>query len=171
VTLSLILLTPLIGLVVLLCIPGANLRLIRLWANIASFAGFLVTIPPLVGFRRGGDFQFVERHDWIPTLGASYHLGVDGFSLLLVAMTGALSFLSVLSSWNAIQRRAKEYYAWFLLLQIAMAGVFMALDFLLFFMFWELVLVPMYFLIAIWGGERRSYAATKFIVYTLVEMP
>ena len=167
-TLSLILLTPFAGLLVLLCIPRTNARLIRLWANVASFAGFLVTLPPLFAFRRGGDFQFIEKVQWIPTLGASYHLGVDGFSLLLVVMTGALSFLSILSSWNAIQHRTKEYYAWFLLLHIAMVGVFMALDFLLFFVFWELVLVPMYFIIAIWGGERRVYAATKFIVYTLI---
>jgi NADH-quinone oxidoreductase subunit M len=168
VTLSLILLTPLVALVVLLCIPATNARLIRVWANIASLAGFAVTLPPLFLFTRDGDFQFQERVTWIPAIGASYHLGIDGFSLLLVVMTGALGFLSILSSWNAIQHRTKEYYAWFLLLQSAMLGVFMALDFFLFFVFWELVLIPMYFIIAIWGGERRVYAATKFIVYTLI---
>jgi NADH-quinone oxidoreductase subunit M len=168
VTLSLILLTPLLGLLVVLFLPAANGRLIRLWANAGSFAGFLVTLPPLFAFRRGGDFQFEERVQWIPTLGASWHVGVDGFSLLLVVMTGALGFLSILSSWNAIRYREKEYYAWFFVLQVATLGVFMALDFLLFFVFWELVLIPMYFIIAIWGGERRIYAATKFIVYTLI---
>ena len=168
VTLTLILLTPLVGMLVLVLIPAANGKLIRLWANIASFAGFLVTLPPLISFQRGGDFQFVEQVAWIPTFGASYHLGVDGFSLLLVVMTAALTFLSILSSWNAIQHRTKEYYAWFLFLGFSMMGVFMSLDFLLFFVFWELGLVPMYFIIAIWGGERRVYAATKFIVYTLV---
>jgi NADH-quinone oxidoreductase subunit M len=153
---------------VLLLIPATNTKLIRLWANIASLVGFLVTIPALISFRRGGDFQFVEQVPWIPTFGASYHVGVDGFSLLLVTMTTALTFLSILSSWNAIQYRVKEYYAWFLFLGFSMVGVFIALDFLLFFVFWELGLVPMYFIIAIWGGERRVYAATKFIIYTLV---
>jgi NADH-quinone oxidoreductase subunit M len=168
VTLSLILLTPLAGLLVLLCIPAANRKAIRVWANLASFAGFLITLPPLLRFERGGDFQFVEKLPWIPTLGASWLLGVDGFGLLLVVMSAALGFLSILSSWNAIQQRTKEYYAWFLFLQFATLGVFMALDFLLFFVFWEMVLIPMYFIIAIWGGERRIYAATKFIVYTLI---
>jgi NADH-quinone oxidoreductase subunit M len=168
VTLSLILLVPLAGLIVLLFIPAANVKAIRLWANIASFAGFLATIPPLISFERGGDFQFVQKIPWIPTVGASWLLGVDGFGLLLVVMAAALGFLSILSSWNAIKQRTKEYYAWFLFLQFATLGVFMALDFLLFFVFWELVLIPMYFIIAIWGGERRVYAATKFIVYTLI---
>jgi NADH-quinone oxidoreductase subunit M len=168
VTLSLILLIPLAGLIVLLFIPREKANAIRLWANIVSFAAFAATIPPLIAFQRGGDFQFVEKLSWIPAIGASYFLGVDGFALLLVVMSAALGFLSILSSWTAIQRRTKEYYGWFLFLQFATLGVFMALDFLLFFVFWEMVLIPMYFLIAIWGGERRVYAATKFIVYTLV---
>jgi NADH-quinone oxidoreductase subunit M len=168
VILTAILLTPLAGMAVLLLIPAANTKLIRLWANAAAFLGFLFTLPALAGFRRDAGFQFVEKVPWIPTFGASYHLGVDGYSVLLVVMTAALTFLSVLSSWNAIQHRVKEYYAWFLFLGFSMLGVFMALDFLLFFVFWELGLVPMFFIIAIWGGARRVYAATKFIVYTLV---
>jgi NADH-quinone oxidoreductase subunit M len=172
VTLSAVLLTPLAGLIVLLFLPSSNARVIRLWANLASLAGFVVTLPLLVSFETGGDtaggFQFVEKLPWIPTFGASYHLGIDGFALLLIVMTGLLGFLSILSSWNAIQRRTKEYYAYFLLLQFSMLGVFMALDFLLFFVFWELVLVPMYLIIAIWGGPRRVYAATKFLIYTLI---
>src|SRR5205807_8580608 len=119
-------------------------------------------------FEHGKDFQFVEHANWIPTIGASYHLGIDGLSLLLVMLTTLLGFLSILSSWNAIQERLKEYYAFFLLLQVGMLGVFMALDFLLFFVFWETVLVPMYFIIAIWGGARRLYAAIKFMIYTLI---
>lgn len=108
-----------------------------------------------------------ERATWIPSIGAEYHLSVDGFSLLLVFMTALLGFVSILSSWNAVQHRVKEYYAHFLLLQFSSVGVFMAADFFLFFMFWELLLVPMYFIIAIWGGTRRVYAATKFIIYTV----
>ncbi len=166
--LSIILWTPLAGLLVLLFIPSSNPRAVKLWANVVSLAGFLVCLPLIFAFDRTKDFQFVERADWIPAIGASYHLGIDGFSLLLVVMTGLLGFLSVLCSWSAIEHRLKEYYAYFLLLQVGMLGVFMALDFFLFFVFWELVLVPMYFIIAIWGGPRRVYSAIKFVIYTLV---
>lgn len=166
--LSVVLFTPLAGLLVLLCIPSAKANAIRLWANAASFLGFLVCLPLVFHWDSGKDFQFVEQASWIPSIGASYHLGIDGFSLLLVVLTGLLGFLSVLCSWTAIEHRTKEYYANFLVLQIGMQGVFMARDALLFFVFWELVLVPMYFIIAIWGGPRRTYAAIKFIIYTLV---
>ncbi len=166
--LSIVLLTPLVGFVVLLLIPSSKPRAIKLWANIASFVGFLVCLPLVSQFDRSKDFQFLEKADWIPSIGASYQLGMDGYSLLLIVLTGLLGFLSILASWKAIETRLKEYYGCFLLLQVGMLGVFMALDFLLFFVFWELVLVPMYFIIAIWGGERRVYAAIKFIIYTLV---
>jgi NADH-quinone oxidoreductase subunit M len=166
--LSIVLFTPLVGLLVLLFIPSSNQRAIKLWANAAGFLGFLVSLPLVFNFNRTKDFQFVERASWIPSIGASYHIGVDGLGLLLVMLTTLLGFIAILSSWNAIQTRLKEYYAFFLLLQTAMLGVFMALDFLLFFVFWETVLVPMYFIIAIWGGERRVYAAMKFMIFTLI---
>jgi NADH-quinone oxidoreductase subunit M len=166
--LSIVLFTPLAGLIVLLFIPATNPRAVKLWANAASFAGFLVSLPLVFQFEHGKDFQFVEHANWIPSIGASYHLGIDGLSLLLVMLTTLLGFLSILSSWNAIQDRLKEYYSFFLLLQVGMLGVFMSLDFLLFFVFWETVLVPMYFIIAIWGGARRLYAAIKFMIYTLI---
>jgi len=166
--LSIVLFTPLAGVLVLLVIPSSHARAIKLAANIAALAGFVVSLPLVFQFDSGKDYQFVERVSWIPTLGATYHIGIDGLGLLLVMLTTLLGFLSILSSWNAIQVRLKEYYALFLLLQTAMLGVFMALDFLLFFIFWETVLVPMYFIIAIWGGPRRSYAAMKFIIYTLI---
>ncbi|MCC6262949.1 MAG: NADH-quinone oxidoreductase subunit M, partial [Bryobacterales bacterium] len=114
------------------------------------------------------DFQFDEQFSWIPSIGASYHLAMDGISFLLVGMTVVVGYLAILSSWNAVQVRLKEYYANFLFLQFAMLGVFLARDLLLFFVFWELVLIPMYFIIAIWGGERRSYASMKFLIYTSV---
>jgi NADH-quinone oxidoreductase subunit M len=164
--LSIVLLTPLVGLIVLLFIPDSNARAIKLWANCAAFAGFLVSLPLVVQFDRTRDFQFVERANWIPSIGASYHLGIDGLSMLLVMLTTLLGFLSILSSWRAIHDRLKGYYVCFLLLQTAILGVFMSLDFLLFFVFWELVLIPMYFIIAIWGGERRGYASIKFLIYT-----
>src|SRR4051794_39718512 len=166
--LSIVLFTPLAGLLVLLFIPSSNARAIKLWANLASFAGFLASLPLAFQFDRTKDFQFVERASWIPTLGASYHIGIDGLGLLLVMLTTLLGFLSILASWTAITDRLKEYYAFFLLLQTGMLGVFMALDFLLFFVFWETVLVPMYFIIAIWGGPRRGYASIKFMIYTLI---
>ena len=166
--LSIVLFAPLAGMAILLCIPSSNARAIKWWANIASLIGFLISLPLVFQFDHTKDYQFVERADWIPTLGAHYHLGIDGLGLLLVMLTTLLGLISILSSWSAIQDRLKEYYAFFLLLQTAMLGVFMSLDFLLFFVFWETVLVPMYFIIAIWGGQRRQYAAMKFIIYTLI---
>jgi NADH-quinone oxidoreductase subunit M len=166
--LSIVLFTPIAGLLVLLFIPSSNARAIKLWANAVALIGFLVSIPLVLQFDPKKDFQFVEKASWIPSLGATYHIGIDGLSLLLVMLTTLVGFLAILSSWNAIHDRLKEYYAFFLLLQTGMLGVFMARDFLLFFIFWETVLVPMYFIIAIWGGQRRIYAAIKFMIYTLI---
>ncbi|MFN3323100.1 MAG: NuoM family protein [Bryobacteraceae bacterium] len=166
--LSIVLFAPLAGLAVLLLIPSSNPRAIKLWANAASLLSFLLCCPLAFRFDPVQDFQFVEKAGWIPSIGATYHIGLDGFSLLLVLLTGLLGFLSILASWTAIEHRLKEYYANFLLLQTGILGVFMARDAFLFFVFWELVLVPMYFIIAIWGGPRRSYAAVKFLVYTLI---
>jgi NADH-quinone oxidoreductase subunit M len=166
--LSIVLLWPLAALLVLLLIPSSKTHAIKLWANAASLIGFLLCLPLVFRFDSGQDFQFTERLPWIPSLGASYFLAIDGYSLLLVVMTGLLGFIAVLSSWNAISVRIKEYYANFLFLQMSMMGVFMARDFLLFFVFWELGLIPMYFIIAIWGGPRRVYSAYKFLVYTFL---
>jgi NADH-quinone oxidoreductase subunit M len=166
--LSIVLFTPLAAFLILLFIPSSKPRAIKIWANVASLMGFLVCLPLVFRFDLNQDFQFVEKANWIPSIGASYHLAIDGYSLLLIVLTGLLGFISILASWNAIEHRLKEYYAYFLILQVGMLGVFMAMDFLLFFVFWELVLVPMYFIIAIWGGARRVYAAIKFIIYTLV---
>ena len=152
----------------LLLIPGENKFLIRLWANIAAAAGFLVSLPLVFGFDRFKDgYQFLERADWIPSLGVQYLVGIDGISLLMVMLTTVMGFLAIFSSWASINDRVKEYYAMFLLQQVGMIGVFISLDFLLFYVFWELVLVPMYFIIGIWGGPRKLYAAIKFFLYTL----
>ena len=114
-------------------------------------------------------FKFMEGapNNWIPSIGAGYVLGIDGISFLLIMLTTLLGWISILSSWTAIENRVKEYYIWFLVLQTGMLGVFMALDFFLFFVFWEAMLVPMYLLIGIWGGPRKLYAAIKFFLYTL----
>jgi len=166
--LSIVLFTPLLGLLVLAFIPSSNERAVKLWANVAAFAGFLVSLPLVFKFDPTKDYQFVEKAAWIPSIGASYHIGIDGLGLLLVMLTTVIGFIAILSSWNSISSRLKEYYGFFLLLQTGMLGVFMSLDFLLFFVFWEIVLVPMYFIIAIWGGPRRGYASIKFMIYTMI---
>jgi NADH-quinone oxidoreductase subunit M len=166
--LSIILLTPLAGLLGLFLIPGKYKDLVRVWANLVGFAGFLISLPLLSRFQNAAPgFQFEERVSWIPALGVSYHIGIDGISLLLIMLTTLMGFIAILCSWSSIQDRVKEYYAMFLLLQAGMIGVFISLDFFLFYIFWELVLVPMYFIIGVWGGPRKLYAAIKFFLYTL----
>jgi NADH-quinone oxidoreductase subunit M len=166
--LSVILFTPLAGMLILLLIPASAKNVIRLWANVVGFLSFLVSLPLVTRFdKSAASYQMVESFDWIPSIGARYMIGVDGISLLMVMLTTVVSFLAILSSWNAIEDRVKEYYAMFLLLEVGMLGVFVSLDFFLFYVFWELVLVPMYFIIAVWGGPRKLYAAIKFFLYTL----
>jgi NADH-quinone oxidoreductase subunit M len=167
--LSVVLLLPLAGAILLLFIPGRLVNGIRLVANLAGFAGFLVSLPLIGRFIPGqSGFQLMEDVDWIPSIGARYTLGIDGLSFVLVMLTTALGAIAILSSWSAIQTRVKEYYILLLLLQTGMLGVFMSLDFFLFYVFWEVMLVPMYFLIGVWGSDRRLYAAIKFFLYTLV---
>src|SRR5512146_2244299 len=170
--LSIILFTPLVGALVLLFVPKESKNAIRWLANIFAMAGFAVSLPLIPWFwdvkgRAGFQFQEGAANNWIPTIGAGYHLGIDGISFLLIILTTLLGAISILSSWEAIQERTKEYYVWFLVLQTGMLGVFMSLDFFLFFVFWEAMLVPMYLLIGIWGGPRKLYAAIKFFLYTL----
>src|SRR6266705_2265316 len=171
--LSIILFTPMVGALLLLFVPGQNKNAIRWIANIFALAGLLVSIPLVPMFwaqRFEPGFKFLEgsANNWIPTIGAGYVLGIDGISFLLIMLTTLLGWISILSSWTAIENRVKEYYIWFLILQTGMLGVFMALDFFLFFVFWEAMLVPMYLLIGIWGGPRKLYAAIKFFLYTLL---
>src|SRR6266436_5737628 len=167
--LSIILFTPLAGALLLLLINKKNEDAIRWIANIVALIGFAVSVPLWFWYNAdSGAFQFVERAPWIPSIGAEYFLGVDGFSVLLILLTTMMGFIAILSSWNAITERVKEYYIFLLLLQTGMLGAFMALDFLLFFLFWEVMLVPMYFLIGIWGSANRLYSAIKFFLYTLV---
>ncbi len=167
--LSIILFTPLAGALLLLLINKQNENAIKWVANIVALIGFLISVPLWFWFKPlGPAFQFVERAPWIPSVGAEYFLGVDGLSTLLILLTTMMGCISVLSSWNAITERVKEYYIFLLVLQTGMLGAFMSLDFLLFFLFWEVMLVPMYFLIGIWGSANRLYSAIKFFLYTLV---
>ncbi len=166
--LSTILFTPLAGAILMLFFPRENANAHRWIGNIFGFLGLLVSLPLLWRFHPGeADFQFRQTLDWIPAIKAHYAVGIDGISFLMVMLTTVLGAISILSSWSAIQKREKEYYILFLLLQTGMLGVFMALDFVLFYVFWEVMLVPMYFLIGVWGSERRLYAAIKFFLYTL----
>src|ERR1051325_4112459 len=173
--LSIILFTPLVGAFVLLFVPKENKNAIRWVANIFALGGLLLSLPLSPRFWEvhtdgSSRFHLMEggMNNWIPSIGAGYHLGIDGISFLLIMLTTLLGWISILCSWTAIEDRVKEYYAWFLVLQTGMLGVFMALDFFLFFVFWEAMLVPMYLLIGIWGGPRKLYAAIKFFLYTLV---
>ncbi|OFW21743.1 MAG: NADH dehydrogenase [Acidobacteria bacterium RIFCSPLOWO2_02_FULL_59_13] len=167
--LTIVLFLPLAGAILLLFFPKGSDNAVRLWANIIGFAGFVVSLPLVFWFENDADgFQFAEKVSWIPSIGANYALGIDGISLLLIMLTTVLGFIAILSSWTAIGERLKEYYIFLLILQSGMLGVFMSLDFFLFYVFWEVMLVPMYFLIGIWGGPRKLYAAIKFFVYTLV---
>jgi NADH-quinone oxidoreductase subunit M len=166
--LSIVTFLPLLGMLVVLAIPGSRTRAIKLTANIVTGVEVAATLLILTRFdAASGELQLVERWPWIKSIGAQYLLGIDGISLLLVLLTALLTFVATLSSWRAVETRLKEYYAFMLLLETGMIGVFLALDLLLFYVFWEVVLVPMYFLIGIWGGERRLYAAIKFFLYTL----
>jgi NADH-quinone oxidoreductase subunit M len=167
--LSLILFTPLVGAILLLVMSRRNENGIRWVANIFTALGFVVSVPLWFWYNaQNPEYQFVERVPWIPSIGADYFLGVDGFSVLLILLTTLMGFIACLSSWTAITERLKEYYVFLLVLQTGMLGAFMALDFLLFFLFWEVMLVPMYFLIGIWGSANRLYSAIKFFLYTLV---
>ncbi|PYQ11889.1 MAG: Fe-S-binding domain-containing protein [Acidobacteria bacterium] len=167
--LSIITYTPLVGAAVLLLPPfKRNDDAVRWIANLFGFAGFLVSVPLWFWFDRGAEgFQFVERHEWIPSIGVQYFFGADGISALLILLTTLLGFIAILSSWTAITDRVRQYYVFLLLLQTGMLGVFCSLDMFLFYVFWEVMLVPMYFLIGIWGSVRRLYAAIKFFLYTL----
>ena len=141
-------------------------RWIALIATVATFVISLLLLRSAGA--TGAEFRFEENVNWIGSIGARYHLGVDGVSLWLVLLTTLLMPIAVLSSWTSISKRPLAYYAFLLILASAMIGVFVSLDLLLFYLFFEASLVPMFFLIGIWGGERRIYAAIKFFIYTAV---
>jgi len=167
--LSVILWLPVLGAILLMCVSRDNPRAIRGVALATALLTFGVSVGAGLAFDRAhaGAMQFVEVRTWIPSVGITYHLGADGLSLPLVILTTLLTLLCVIYSWR-VDLRPKEYMILFLLLETGMVGVFLALDFFLFYVFWEVSLVPMYFIIGIWGGPRRTYAAIKFFLYTLV---
>ncbi len=166
--LSWIIWLPIIGMVGIAFIPREKELLIKQFSAVITGIQLVLAIYLWTRFNSGiGSFQFMERADWIPSFNISYILGVDGLSLPMVFLTALLGFLGVFVSWN-INRAVKGYFALFLLLNTGIMGVFLSLDFFLFYVFWEVMLLPMYFLIGMWGGPQREYAAIKFFLYTLV---
>jgi NADH-quinone oxidoreductase subunit M len=169
--LSLIAYIPLVGAILILFFPKEKRGAIAKFATFVGLVDFVVSLPLFLGWNPelgAFDPRTLEDYSWIPSIGARYIFGVDGISMLLVMLTTLLGFISLLSSWTAITERVKEYYFCLLVLQTGMLGVFMTLDMFLFYVFWEVMLVPMYFLIGIWGSHNRLYAAIKFFLYTLL---
>ncbi|HEV7456912.1 MAG TPA: NADH-quinone oxidoreductase subunit M [Roseococcus sp.] len=170
--LSLVTFLPLLGVLVILSVRGdeatvaSNARWTALWTSLVTFALSLVLWFQFD--RNSPDFQFVERLDWLPDYGVSYLMGVDGVSVLFVLLSTALTPLCILASWESVQNRVREYMIAFLVLETMMVGMFCALDFMLFYIFFEAVLIPMFLIIGVWGGARRVYAAYKFFLYTFL---
>ncbi|MFW6054915.1 MAG: complex I subunit 4 family protein, partial [Thermodesulfobacteriota bacterium] len=169
---SLIIFFPLVGALVVLFMPNRdNQSAALLWKTGFAFsvAEFVLSLPVLIAFDSGtAGMQFVEHLPWIESLGISYHLGIDGISLWLVILTTFFVPLCILCSFTYIQKRIKEYIISFLVLETAMLGTLVSLDLILFFVFWELMLIPMFLLIGVWGGKRRIYSAVKFFLFTAV---
>lgn len=160
---------PLLGSLALLLVNRDQTKAIRYTALGISLITFLASIPLFFVFdRTNSGFQFEINNTWIHSLNVGFHLGLDGMSLLLVLLTTFIMPIAIYSSFGAITKREKEYYIMLLFLQFGMTGTFMAMDTFLFYVFWELILIPMYFLIGIWGGQDRVYAAVKFFLYTVV---
>ncbi len=167
--LSIVTWLPTLGALVILALFKKNQgNAIKKFATVWFGLAFVASLALLKYDRVAGGMQFLEDHQWIPIIGARYQMGADGVAVLLVVLTTLLGVIAALSSWRYIEKREKEYYVLLLLLQTAVVGVFTSMDLFLFYLFFEVSLVPMYFLIGIWGGENRLYAAIKFFLYTLV---
>jgi len=161
---------PLLGVLVILFLKNEQKNAIRWTALAASLVTFLISLGVLALFKTGtAEMQLVLRQNWLRIGGLSidFYLGVDGLSILMLLLTTFLTPLAILSTWTAVQEKVKGFMVFFLLLEVGMSGVFLALDLVLFYVFWEFTLIPMYFLIGIWGGERRVYAAVKFFLFTM----
>ena len=160
-----------VGAILIAVIPGLSPRVIKRLAAVFTFAALVLSIVAFANFDKSlaaaGVMQFEEKLSWIPAINAFYHLGVDGLSLPLMILMTFLGFLVVLISWK-INLRPREYFAWLLLLETSILGVFGSLDLLLFFLFWEIEIIPMYFLITIWGTGRKEYSAIKYVIFTLL---
>ena len=166
--LTLTIFLPLLFAIAIIILPKQKVQLIKQIGLGGSIITFLVSLILYFGFRaEEAGFQFVQKYLWISSLNISYHIGIDGMSLLLILLTTFLTPLALLGTWNSIAVKLKGYTAMVLLLEVGMIGVFASLDLFLFYIFWEAMLIPMYFIIGIWGGANRIYAAIKFFLYTL----
>lgn len=165
---SVLLFVPLVGAMLVLLFPQKNAPLIRFWGLFVSLVTFVVSMVIYTGFDPSvSGFQFVHKIAWIPSLNITYYLGIDGLSILLILLTTFITPLSLISSWKSIGHKVKEFTFFMLLLEVGMLGVFLSLDIFLFYIFWEAMLIPMYFIIGIWGGKRRIYASVKFFIFTM----
>jgi len=168
--LSLIIFLPALGAIIIACISNSRAKLIKYIAAIFTLIPLILGVIAFFNFDKSasmaGVMQFQEKASWIPLIGAYYHVGLDGISLPLFLLMDLLGFLVVLISWK-IDLRPREYFAWLLLLETSILGVFASLDILLFFIFWEIEVIPMFFLISIWGAGRKEYSALKYVLYTL----
>ena len=159
---------PVVGAGLVLMTGRARDQLARQLALVVSLLVFALSIVLWAKFDpTSPTIQFVETHQWLPDFGISYHIGVDGISLVLVVLTTFLTPIAILCSWESIEKRVREFMFFMLVLEAAMIGVFISLDLFLFYLFWDAMLIPMYFLIGIWGYDRRIYASIKFILYTM----
>ncbi len=167
--LSSIIFTPMVGVLLLLLIGKNQKNIIRTVALLTALANFVLSIILVMNFDGStSDYQFMEKLAWIKSLGIQYLVAVDGISILLIILTTFISVIAIASTWSAITEKVKGFMIAFLMLETGMLGVFLSLDLFLFYVFWEVMLLPMYFLIGVWGGDRRIYAAIKFIIYTMV---
>src|SRR3989338_2196470 len=170
--LSLVTFLPLVGAVLLTLLKGDEASVSsksRMIALAVTTVTFILSLPIMIYFNPAtADYQFVEKEIWFETYGISYHMGVDGISLFFVMLATFLTPLCVLASWKSVEKRVREYMIAFLLLETFMIGTFCALDAVLFYLFFEAVLIPMYIIIGVWGGARRVYASFKFFLYTLL---
>jgi NADH-quinone oxidoreductase subunit M len=159
---------PALGGLALVVVPRERVAALKTAALVVALLTFALSLPLYLGFDgASAAFQFEAQRAWMPTLGVSYHVGVDGISVLLVLLTTFLTPLALASAWRAIEDRLKEFVITMLVLETGMLGVFVSLDLFLFYVFWEAMLIPMYFVIGVWGGPNRIYAAVKFVLYTL----
>ena len=166
--LTIVTFTPALGALLILLHNRTHVRSIRAFAVTVAVLSFVFSLHLIAHFDSGSpEFQYVVDLPWIPSFGIQYHMGVDGISLFLILLTTVLTPLAMLASWS-ITERTKEYFIFMLLLETGMIGVFASLDLFLFYVFWEVMLIPMYFLIGVWGGNRRIYAAMKFVLYTMI---
>ncbi len=167
-TLSLVTFLPLFGAVAIALMPARARATIRWFALLLSTGAFVYSLQLMQAFQTNADMQMVVDEGWLPSLGISYKIGIDGISLFLVMLVTFLTPITILGCFNTIEERVKEFFIAMLMLETAMIGAFVALDLFLFYVFWEAMLIPMYFMIGIWGGERRVYATVKFFIYTMI---